>query len=70
MERAMKTGTSFGIVAACILGLAACVTINVYFPEAEIKDLSRKIEEQVREEAEALFRAGLFLTRVRPVPLG
>jgi uncharacterized protein YdbL (DUF1318 family) len=41
-----------GFVAACILVLVACVTINVYFPEAEIKDLSQQIEEQVREEAE------------------
>ena len=46
------TKKSVGFVAACILVLAACVTINVYFPEAEIKDLSQQIEEQVREEAE------------------
>lgn len=35
------------------LGLAfACVTINVYFPEEEIKDLSQQIEEEVRRQAE------------------
>ncbi|MBP7147425.1 MAG: DUF1318 domain-containing protein [Acidobacteria bacterium] len=29
----------------------ACVTINVYFPAAEIKDLSERIEKAVREQA-------------------
>ncbi len=32
--------------------LAACVTINVYFPEAAIKDLSEQIEEEIRTQAE------------------
>lgn len=32
-------------------GLIACVTVNVYFPAAEIKDLSRKIEEEVQKQA-------------------
>jgi uncharacterized protein YdbL (DUF1318 family) len=36
--------------AACFT-LAACVTVNVYFPAAEVKDLSRKIEEAVQKEA-------------------
>ena len=31
--------------------LAACVTVNVYFPEAEVRDLSRQIEEEVRKQA-------------------
>lgn len=30
---------------------AACITINVYFPEAAVKDLSQKIEDAVAEEA-------------------
>jgi len=30
----------------------ACVTINVYFPEAEIKDLSKQIEQEVQKQAE------------------
>jgi uncharacterized protein YdbL (DUF1318 family) len=34
-----------------LLALAACVTINVYFPEAAIKDLSQEIERQVQKEA-------------------
>jgi uncharacterized protein YdbL (DUF1318 family) len=37
-------------VAALALMLA-CVTINVYFPEAAIKDLSKQIEDQVQKEA-------------------
>ena len=37
----------------CLTGLAAlaCVTINVYFPEAAVKDLSEKIEDAVAREA-------------------
>lgn len=31
--------------------VAACVTINVYFPEAAVKDLSEKIESAVAREA-------------------
>ena len=31
---------------------AACVTINVYFPEAAVKDLSERIEDAVAREAE------------------
>ena len=33
--------------------LAACLTININFPEAAIKDLSKQIEEQVAKEAAA-----------------
>lgn len=39
-------------VAATAVALAACITVNVYFPEAAIKDLSKQIEEQVQKEAE------------------
>jgi uncharacterized protein YdbL (DUF1318 family) len=39
------------IASAAVLALAACVTINVYFPAAEIKDLSRKIEDEVQKQA-------------------
>ncbi len=43
-------------IRAILIGLAAvlvlaCITINVYFPEAAIKDLSEQIEEQVAKEA-------------------
>ena len=31
--------------------LTACVTVNVYFPEAEVRDLSKQIEEEVRKQA-------------------
>ncbi len=37
------------VLAAC--AVAACVTINVYFPEAAVKDLSEKIEDAVEREA-------------------
>ncbi len=42
------------LLAALVLFAAvalACVTINVYFPEAAIKDLSQKIEEEVARQA-------------------
>ena len=38
-------------LAAATVATVACVTINVYFPEAAIKDLSQQIEEQVQKEA-------------------
>lgn len=39
------------LAAAAIAALTACVTVNVYFPEAAIKDLSKQIEEQVQKKA-------------------
>ena len=39
--------------------LIGCVTINVYFPEAEVKNLSEQIEEEVRQRAEALDESEL-----------
>lgn len=39
------------LTASAILALAACVTINVYFPEAAIKDLSKQIEQEVQRQA-------------------
>lgn len=41
----------FPLLAAIALTSAACVTINVYFPEAAIRDLSQQIEEEVAKEA-------------------
>lgn len=43
---------------SAFLLLAACLTINVYFPEAAIKDLSKQIEEQVQKEAAAKAAEG------------
>lgn len=40
--------TQIGFVLAALAALA-CVTINVYFPEAEVKELSERIEEAVEE---------------------
>lgn len=42
--------TKLALIAATVAAIS-CVTINVYFPEAAIKDLSQQIEEQVRKEA-------------------
>lgn len=47
----MRKRLTFLLVSG-VLACFACVTINVYFPEAEIKDLSQVIEEQVRKQAE------------------
>ncbi len=41
---------SLGLLLAGFAAVA-CVTINVYFPEAAVKDLSEKIEEAVEREA-------------------
>ncbi len=36
---------------AAVLAVAACVTINVYFPEAAVKELSQQIEDEVERQA-------------------
>jgi uncharacterized protein YdbL (DUF1318 family) len=54
----IRRATSTTIALIGYLFLAACVTVNVYFPEAAIKDLSKQIEEQVREEAAAKAAEG------------
>ena len=48
--------TLWATLALSVLALTAvaCITINVYFPEAAIKDLSEKIEDAVAREAENL----------------
>jgi uncharacterized protein YdbL (DUF1318 family) len=35
----------------CAAVLAACITINVYFPEAAVKELSQQIEDEVQKTA-------------------
>lgn len=47
----IRTAALAGAAAAGV-ALAACITVNVYFPEAAIKDLSQQIEEQVQKEAQ------------------
>ncbi len=49
---ALITGSGKALlwVMACA-GALACITINVYFPEAAVRDLSEKIENAVAEEA-------------------
>ena len=39
------------LLVAAAFAAVACVTINVYFPEAAVKDLSEKIEDAVAREA-------------------
>ena len=52
MENAVKRRSKFlPITALMLVTLLTCVTVNVYFPAAAIKDLSRKIEEEVQKEA-------------------
>jgi len=41
----------FSLFTAALLAVAACVTINVYFPEKAIEDLSQQIEEEVQKKA-------------------
>jgi len=39
---------------AALLAVGACVTINVYFPEKAIEDLSQQIEEEVQKKAQEI----------------
>ena len=41
----------FPLFTAALLAVAACVTINVYFPEKAIEDLSQQIEDEVQKRA-------------------
>lgn len=68
-----------GLLAAlALLGVfaLACVTINVYFPEEKVKDLSEKIEDAVAREAAAAEPAtpapspGGQQSRLRPEAVG
>lgn len=45
----------FGLAAVAVA--IACVTINVYFPEAEVKDISEQIEAAIMRRAEAAAAA-------------
>lgn len=48
-SRRLGLATTSALVAA--LTALACVTINVYFPEAAVKDLSVRIEDAIADEA-------------------
>jgi len=39
------------LVALVLLAVVACITINVYFPEEAIRDLSQQIEAEVEQQA-------------------
>jgi uncharacterized protein YdbL (DUF1318 family) len=41
----------FPLFSGVLLAAAACVTINVYFPEEAVQDLSEQIEEEVQKRA-------------------
>jgi uncharacterized protein YdbL (DUF1318 family) len=45
----MKRTIAIGL--GCAALLAACITINVYFPEAAVKELSQQIENEVQKVA-------------------
>jgi uncharacterized protein len=63
---------ALALATGALLALAACVTINVYFPEAAIKDLSRQIEEEVQKRAaeQQLEQQGEPEKPVDPAPPG
>lgn len=48
----MKRSIVIGL--GCAAVLAACITINVYFPEAAVKELSQQIEDEVQKKAEGV----------------
>ena len=47
----LKPRLTLAFLLLAALAVIACVTINVYFPEAAVKDLSEKIEDAVEREA-------------------
>lgn len=47
-----RNAKRLGVLAGVAAIAAACVTINVYFPEAKIRDISKEIEQEVQKRAE------------------
>jgi uncharacterized protein YdbL (DUF1318 family) len=47
----MKRSIAIGV--GCAAVVVACITVNVYFPEAAVKELSQQIEDEVRRGAAA-----------------
>jgi uncharacterized protein YdbL (DUF1318 family) len=45
----MKRSIAIGL--GCAAALVACITINVYFPEAAVKELAQQIEDEVQRKA-------------------
>ena len=43
--------TVLALVVVASIVLVACITINVYFPEAAVKDLSQQIEDEIASQA-------------------
>ena len=56
------------LTALAAVALAACVTINVYFPAAEIKDLSQQIEQEVQKQAAREAAKGQAAETPAPAP--
>jgi uncharacterized protein len=50
-RKPLIVGLTATVVYLSLSILAACVTINVYFPEAAVKDLSEQIEEEILQQA-------------------
>ncbi len=50
-RKPLIVGLAATVVYLALSILAACVTINVYFPEAAVKDLSEQIEEEILQQA-------------------
>ena len=51
MKRMKRRLIGFPLLTALLAVPLACVTINVYFPEEAVEDLSQQIESEVRERA-------------------
>jgi uncharacterized protein YdbL (DUF1318 family) len=56
--KSTKRWTAFTLTTAALAIGAACVTINVYFPEKAVKSLSEAIEREVNQESAAKPAAG------------
>lgn len=58
MSRPLPRLLAAALAAVAVCGVLACITINVYFPEAAVKNLSEQIESQVRERAKEIETEG------------
>lgn len=60
----------FVTVGSALLIVAGCVTINLYFPEGEVKDLAQKIESEVQEAAKSDAPPADATPAGQPAPTG
>ncbi len=56
-----------GIAAVCLTFILACITVNIYFPEATVKRTAEEIVDEIRKQEEQKKDGG-SRTELQPLP--